>query len=133
MIGEIGDDHAGITAGMLGDADGEIVGLAAGAGEHGMAEMRRKRAEKSFRVVEDDFAEITRVGVERGRLPRQRLDDTWMAMPDRSDVVVGIEILATLGIVEPDAAATHEMDRAAVEGAIGRAEQPGTALEQRGC
>jgi hypothetical protein len=55
---------------MLGYTNGEIVGLAAGAGEHGVAKMGWAGAEKFFCVVEDDLAQVTSVRVKRGGLPR---------------------------------------------------------------
>ena len=63
------------------------------------------------------------MGVETCRLSAQRRHDVRMAMADRRDVVVDVEIGTALGIVEPHALAAHDMDGLGVEQPVGRAEK----------
>ena len=95
-----------------------------------MTDLGRKRAEQFFREVEHGLMQVARMRVEHGGLPRNRLDDLRMAVPDGCNVVVGVQIAMTGGVVEPDAFAADELDRLVVEQAIRRAEQPASPRDQ---
>ena len=117
VIGVCRDDEAGAAGAGSRDAQSEIVGLAAGAGEHDVTNPGRKRREQFFREVEHGFVQVARMRVEYGGLPRDRLHDVRMAMPDG-------------GVVEPDAFAAHELHRLVVEQPIRRSEQPVSPRDQ---
>ena len=53
MIGEGGDDGALAAGRVLGDAQSEVVRLAAGAGEHRMAEMGRRARQQALGIGDD--------------------------------------------------------------------------------
>ena len=133
VIGVCGDDEAGAAGAGSRDAQSEIVGLAAGAGEHDVTDLGRKRREQFFREVEHGLVQIARMGVEHGGLPRNRLHDMRVAVPDGCDVVVGVQIAVTGGVVEPDAFAADELHRLVVEQPIRRAEQPASPRDQVLC
>ena len=82
-----------------------------------------KMAEQSLGVIENRFVQVARMGIEDGGLSRQGRDHVRMAMPDRRDVVVDVEIGVAFGIVEPHAFAAHDMNGVGVEQPIGRPEK----------
>lgn len=112
------------------DAHRQVVGLAAGAGEHRMCELGRQGGEQPLGVVEHTFVQVARVGVEHAGLAGNGLDHVRVAMADRGDVVVGVEMGPALGVVQPHAFATHRVQRRVVEQAVGRAEHARAALDQ---
>jgi hypothetical protein len=63
----------------------------------------------------DHVVEIARVGVEHADLAANGLDDSRVRMPDRRDVVVEIEISATLDVEHVDAFGAFHPDRLLVE------------------
>jgi hypothetical protein len=123
VIGEPGDDDAGAAGVDLSDAQGEIVRLAPGTGEHHLGEFRREVPEEPFGIVEDRVVQVARMGVEQAGLPRQGRHHVRMAVAHRRDVVVHVEIGALLRIVEPHALPSHQMDRIGIEEPIGGSEQ----------
>ena len=121
VIGVCCDDEAGAAGAGSRDAQGEIVGLAAGAGEHDVTDLGRKRREQFFREVEHGLVQVARMRVEHGGLLRNRLHDLRVAVPDGCDVVVGVQIAMTGSVMEPDAFAADELDRLVVEQPVRRA------------
>jgi hypothetical protein len=121
VIGVCGDDEAGAAGAGSRHPESEVVGLAAGAGEHDVTDLRRKRREEFFREVEHGLVQVARMGVEHGGLPRNCLHDMRMAVPNGCNVVVGVQIAMTGGIVKPDAFAADELHRLLVEQPVGRA------------
>jgi hypothetical protein len=115
MIGVCRDDESGAAGAGSRDAQSEIVGLAAGTGEHDVTDLGRKRREQFFCEVEHGLLQVARMRVEHGGLPRNRLHDVRVAVPDRCDVVVGVQIAVSGGVMEPDAFTADELDRLVVE------------------
>ena len=115
MIGGLGDDESFAAGRDFGDPQRQIVGLAAGAGEDDLTDRRRKGRQKPVGIGVDAVVQIARMDVELGDLPADRLDHARMAMPDRGDVVVDVEIAAPLGVVHPDAFGADHPDRLFVE------------------
>lgn len=131
VIGELRDDETGPARMGPGDAEGEVIGLAAGAGEHDVPELCREIAQQPLGIVQDRFVQIARMGIELAGLVGERRHDMGVAMPDRSDVVVDVEIGAAFRIVEPDAFAADHMHRIGIEQPIGRAEQAPAPVHHR--
>jgi hypothetical protein len=50
-----------------------------------------------------------------------------MGVPDDGDVIVGIEVSASLGVVHPDALRTYDVEGFIVEKGVGGSERPGAA------
>jgi hypothetical protein len=119
-----GDDDTGTAGAGSSDAQGEVVGLAAGAGEHDVADLGREGRQQLLGVIEYGLVQIARMRVEEGRLSRDRLDDVRVAVPDGRHIIISIQIAIAGGIVEPNAFAAYELHRLLVEQPIGRPEQP---------
>ena len=95
-----------------------------------MTDLGRKGREQFFGEVEHGLVQVARMRVEHGGLPRNRLHDLRMAVPDGCNVVVGVQIAMSGGVVEPDAFAADELHRLVVEQPIRRAEQPASPRDQ---
>ena len=67
VIGRLGDDEAGAAGRHLRDPQRKIIGLAAGAGQNEMTDLRGERREQPLRIAIDDIVQITGVGVELDR------------------------------------------------------------------
>jgi hypothetical protein len=130
VVGRIRADDAGGTRRRLRHLQGDIVRLAAGAGERQCRQARIERRDEPLGIVEQRFIEVARVDVERARLARERIDDVRMTVPDTRHVVVDIEVFATLAIPQPNAFAAHEMQRPVVEERRLRSEDAIAACEQ---
>lgn len=131
VVGKARDDQplcAGVGAR---DAHRQVVGLAAGAGEHGMAQRVRHGGQQALRVIQDALVQVARVRVELRRLAGNGLHHLWMAMADRCHIVIRIEVALAVGVVKPDAIAAHDVQRLLVEQAVRRAEHAGAPLGQR--
>ncbi len=123
VVGVGGDDHA-LAAGVEArDAQRQVDRLAAGAGEHHVADSGRVRAEQPLGVVEDELAGVPGVRVEGGRLAGDRLDHPRVAVPDRRHVVVGVQVGLPAGVEQVHALAADDPHRVPVEQLVGRAEQ----------
>ena len=123
MVCVCGDDKAGAAGAGPRDAQGEVVGLAAGAGEHDVTDPGRQGGEQPFRVVEDGLVQIARVRVEDGSLSRHRFHDMRVAVSDRCDVIITVEIAIAGRVVEPDAFASDKFYRLFVEQPVRGTEQ----------
>ncbi|MNP02565.1 hypothetical protein D3C76_944220 [compost metagenome] len=135
VIGRLGHDHARAAGAHLGDTVGDVVRLAAGAGQHQMRELGLGHGgEQALGQFEDGVVQIASVGRQRPHLPTDGLGHRRMAMPERGHVVVHVEVTAPLWIDQPHALATHDMQRVLVHQPIGRAEQGVAPLDHgRGC
>ena len=122
VIGGLGDDEARPAGEALGQPQRKVVALAPGAGEDDIGEPGREGLEQPLRVVVHVVVEIARVGVERGGLLGDRLHHARMAMSDRSDIVVDVEIAAAIGIEHPNALGADHPDRPLVDQNRGSAE-----------
>jgi hypothetical protein len=123
VIGGFRHDEAGPAGAGFRHAQREVVGFAAGAGEHDVADLGRKRCQQLFSVIEHGLVQITRVGVEYAGLLRDRSNDMGVTVADGSHIIVGVQIAVSGGIVEPHAFAPHKLHRLLVEETIGRSEQ----------
>ena len=134
VIGVCGDDGSGAAGPGSRDAQSEIVGLAAGAGEHDVADLGRKGAEQLSREIEHDLLVVAPLCVLSTAACRViACTDLRVAVPDGCDVVVGVQIAMSGGIVEPDTFAADELHRLVVEQTIRRAEQPASPRNQVLC
>ncbi len=115
VVGGLGDDESFAAGCDFGDSQRQIVGLAAGAGEDDLADRRRESRQKPVGIGVDAVVQVARVDVELGGLSTDRLDHTRMAMSDRRDVVVDVEVAAPLGVEHPDAFGPDHPDRLFIE------------------
>ncbi len=124
------DDEAGTASMVAGDAQGEVIGFAARAGQHQAIGFGREMTQQLLGIGDDAFIEITRVYIEAGGLVGNRRDDTRVAMADAWHIVVGVEIGVAIRVIEADAVRPFEMDRFLIEHAIRLAENTLAALHQ---
>ena len=73
MIGFARDDDALVASMMHGHSDGQIIGLGAGAGEHGMAQFGVKCAQQILSKIKDFILDIAGMGAQRIKLAFDRL------------------------------------------------------------
>ena len=126
----VGRDDRPLAAGPEArDAQGEVDRLAAGAGEHDVAEFGRVRAEQPLGVVEDELARVPGVRVEGGRLAGDRLGHPRVAVPDRRHVVVGVQVGLPVGVEQVHALGADDPHRVPVEQLVRRAEQARPPLD----
>ncbi|KAG5725962.1 hypothetical protein E4T56_gene5253, partial [Termitomyces sp. T112] len=129
VIGGFGDDDARAARAHLGNAIGQIIRLAARAGQHHVRQIGLYRRQQTFGKFEDGFMQIARVRAQRGDLPGDGFHHIGMTMAQRDHVVVRVEIAAAVGIIEPDALAPHKMKRLLIHQPIGRAQQAAALLD----
>ena len=132
VIGVVGRNDAHLARRGLGHAQGDVVGLAARAGQDRGGEIGRKVPGQALDIVQDRLVEIPRVRVQRGGLARNRFDHMGMAVPDMGHVVVAVEILLAVDIPQPDTLALHQVDRVVIKGRQVRAEQFPASFNQTG-
>lgn len=132
MIGIGGDDYALIAAGQSRDAQGQIVGFAAGAVKDNAVDLLGKGADQTFRIVDEPGFEIARIGADPARLLRHRGIHLGVAVTQRGDVVVEIEVGPAVGIIEPHAFATNEVDRLAILQPVRGSQDGASARDQPG-
>ena len=70
--------------------------------------------DQPLRDLERGLVQVAHVRVQAPRLADDRLDDPRMPVADDRDVVVGVEIAAAVGVDQPDAVATHQVQRLAI-------------------
>ena len=124
VVGRVGDDHARAARAHLGDAIGQVVGLAAGAGQHQVGQVSAGHAgEQALGQLEDGVVEVSRVGRKRLHLAADRLGHRGVAVTERGDVVVDVEVAAAFRVHQPHAVTAHDVQRVFVHQPVGRAEQ----------
>ncbi len=102
-------------------AQHQAVGLTAGAGEGCHRQAGGQRRRQPFGIGDDGVVQIARVGVELGRLARDRLDHVGAGMAEMADIVEAVEIGPAAVIDQPGALAAHELDRLGIgNGEIGQ-------------
>ena len=130
VIGGCGHDHARAAGADLSHAIGDVVGLTAGAGQHQMGKLSPgHRREQPFGQLENRIVQIAGVGGESLHLPAYRLGYRRMAMSERGDVVVDVEVAAPFRIDQPHTFAAHNVQGMFVHQPIGRAEQGVSPLD----
>ena len=82
---------------------------------------RIEAGQQPLGIGDDVGMQIARMGVERRQLAGDRLDHAAVAMAQRGDVVIGIEVGGAIAIVEPHALPSDKMQRLFVKQPIGRA------------
>ena len=120
MIGEPGDDHPLPAGHTPGDAQRQVIRLGAGAGKHHVPQRVGHGGQKAFCIGDDTVMQIAGVGVQNRGLPGNGLYNVRVAMAHGCDVVIGIEIPASLLVPEPDTFPFDDVKRLFVEQAIGR-------------
>ncbi len=115
MVGGLGDDESFAAGRDFGDPQRQIVGLAAGAGEDDLTDRRGEGRQKPLGIGVDAVVQIARVDVELGDLPTDRLDHARMAMSDRWDIVVDVEVATPFRVIHPDAFGPDHSDRLFIE------------------
>ena len=78
-----------------GEAQRQLVGLAARVDQVDDLETGRERGDEAVRVVEDRRVQVAGVGLEDGLLASRGLDHVRVGVPDVGDVVDEVEVLAT--------------------------------------
>ena len=122
VIGGLGDDEAGPASEALGQPQCKVVALASRAGEDDIGKPAREGRKQPLRVVVHVVVQIARVGVQRGGLLGDRFHHARMAMSDRSDIVVDVEIAAAICIEHPNALGADHSDRPLIDQNGGSAE-----------
>jgi len=92
VIGVVGHDHSAAAGRGAGDAEGEVVRLASRAGEHDVGQLGREEGQQALGIGQDAVVQVAGVRGERRGLLGHRLDNRGVAMADRGDVVVAVEI-----------------------------------------
>src|SRR6185437_11040423 len=129
---EIRDDETGTPRHHLAHLHREIVGFAARTREDGVPELLRERRQQLLGERERLLAQVARMRVEDARLVADRLHDGRVTMAHDGNVVIRVEITATLLVVHPQSLGTHYLERLVVEEPMSRRKHPGTAGEQGG-
>ena len=115
MVGRRGAHDAGATGGRLRDAQGQIVGLATGAGHGHGVERVVEHGCQFLSIIDYARMQIAGVGIECARLLAYRLDHAGMTVTDVWDVVIGVQIAPPPVVPHPHAGTTHQRDGLAVE------------------
>ncbi|MCY1399501.1 hypothetical protein D9M71_145580 [compost metagenome] len=124
------DDNAGATAGEARQAQGQFVGLAAGAGEHHGVEWGRECRGQALGVTDDLLVEVAGVDVQLRGLATDRCNHVRVAMADAGYVVVDVQVAPPLHVEQPHAFATHQVQWVVIEQRRSAAEHTVTALQQ---
>ncbi len=114
VVGPRRRDTARGAGGVAGDPPRQVVGLAAGVHQEHPVEPSRQGGQQSFGQLDGGLLQIAAVGVERGELGADRVDDRWVRVSQHRHVVVGIEVAATVGPFQEQPPPTHEMHRLGV-------------------
>ena len=123
VVGVGGDDDPGGAGLVAGDAEREVVGLAAGAGKHGIGGGGEVvRGDEPLGVVDDPVGEVPGVGVEGRELPGHGLGDVGVGVADAGDVVIGVQVGVAFRVVQVHARAADEGHGLVVEQPVGAAE-----------
>jgi len=130
MIGRLGYHHALVTGHVPRDLRRQVVGLATGAGEDAGVDIAGHALDQHFAELDDRLVQVAGMGVERGRLPAERLDDPWMTMSDRDHVVVAVEVPAPVGVPKSRAFAAYQVQWPVEKILVGRAERFAATLDQ---
>ncbi len=110
MIGERRAQPATLAGERGRESPGEVVRLRPRVHEEDRIEAVGAGRDQSFREVDGAFVEVAQIRVELAGLTSDGLADPWMAMAHARDVVVGIEVAATVGIDHPHPLGAAHLD-----------------------
>ena len=108
------DDALGARL-VPGDPQGEVDRLTARARVDDLRQFRREEVEKSFRVRDHGLGEVAGVGIEDAELFIDQTLHVRVAVADGRDVVVGVQVLVSVGVVQPHTRPADRDDGVAVE------------------
>ena len=138
VVGVLEDDHVFAAGVGAGQAQGQLVGLAAGVHEEADAQGLGQEVRQPLGVAVDVVVEVARVGVEQRDLALHRADHARVAVPHEGHVVVDVEEGAAGLVVEEGPEAAHDLEGPAVREAQAGAQplaaggQGGRGLRGRG-
>ena len=131
MVAPLEDDRAPVPDPGTGDAERQVVRLAAGVREEHDLERRGQGGGQRLGVVGELAVEVTGVRVQPRRLSGDGGGDRRMRVSDLADIVHEVEVVPSGGVVEERAPPPDEVDRRGVVGhAEGRAEAPAAFFEE---
>ena len=123
MVGPIRHDDPSAPGVELRQPQGQVIGLAAGAGEHEAVQAGVVRGQQTLGVVQQSLVQIAGVGVELCRLLLQGLHHVRVAVTQRDHVVIRIQVALAFSVPHPHALAAHQFHRVLVKQPVGRAQQ----------
>ena len=118
MVGMGRDNHPLPTAEIARQPQGQIVGLAAGTGKHGLMTRHGQSGQQALGIIDNAFIQVTGMGVEGGGLPGNGRHHLRVAVAHRGDIVVDIQIGLAGGVVQPHPFAAQQMQGLLIEQAI---------------
>ena len=114
VVAPVDGDDVAPSRGRAGDAQCQLIGLAARVHEVDHAERVGKQPRQSLGVVEDGAVQVARVGVQYSGLPGDGLGHVWVRVTHVRHVVDGVE-MGTTGVVDqPRALAAHDAERPSI-------------------
>ena len=96
VVGILDHDGAGVLRMRFCETPREVVRFASRAYEHAGRKITGQGCGEAVRIFKDGFVEVTRVGVQHGRLLREGLDHAGMTMSDLGNII-SICLPLTLG------------------------------------
>ncbi len=96
---------------MACDPPRQVVGLATGVHQQNPVQPSRQGGEQPFGQLDGSLLQVAAVGVERGQLGADRVDDRRVRVSQHRHVVVGIEIAAPVSPLQEQPLSADEMDR----------------------
>ena len=114
VVGPGRRDTARGAGGMARDPPRQVVGLAAGVHQQNSVQPSREGGQQPFGQLDGSLLQVAAVGVERGQLGADRVDDRRVRVSQHGHVVVGIEVAAPVRPLEEHPSSTHEMHRLGV-------------------
>ena len=115
VIGVVGRDHAGLAGHRLRHAQRDVIRLGSGADHDHLAEVVLELAGQPFDVIQNIIVQVARVGVQRRRLFRDRLDHLGVAVADMRHIVVAVQIGPAVLVPHMHARGAGDMHRVVVK------------------
>jgi hypothetical protein len=112
-------------------AQGQVVGFAAGAGKHGLIAGHGQRGKQALGVIDNAVVQITGMGIEHGRLAGNGRHHLRVAMAHRGHIVIHVQIGLAVRVVQPHPFRPHHMQGLLVEQAVSLAQRLLATPDQR--
>ena len=128
MIGVLEDDHVLAAGARAGEAQRQLVGLAAGGDEVAHPQRLREAPREPLGIPQDRVVQVASVRVEEGQLLLRRPDDARVGVAHERHVVVDVEVGPARLVVEVLREAAHDLERPPV----GDGEVPAEEAAARG-